>query len=701
MQSFERMHTYVDILDSLRKGHRLLPAGDFLTAFQDIPPKLVRADFAGMGITIAGTHVDLNAAYWRAKAARGRAEADTLASIAVDLELPTAADILADLRSIRTRADPVVEGGDAARVADAAADVASESEHFLLGHGRMADQYVAFRHQVETARRVAYDRYGSAIVADEVGLGKTVVAGLLIEDVLAHDANAAVLILVPPNLREQWGEKELPQFFRRPVRWSWGACAPEAAVRGQIVLLSIDAAKGVNQGPRRALTTALLERTWDLLIVDEAHDCRNPESLRFQFVYSLKARRRVFLTATPIQNSGYDMFALATLLRPGVLGRKQDFSEQYMEGERTLADASALQRTLAPLMTRTRRAESGLPFAARRLRSIAIQEFADEERDLYTELLEILRGIYRRHMSTAVPVQVPSGASAYISQFVLTAMLVLREMASHPLSAIQTLRTALRGRVKALSDLTYDTTDLAKLDSFIAQYESQSWEPDHHAKSHRLVEETDRLLRAGRKFIVYVNYLETHKKLTELLRQRHPDLTVLSYEGSMAPRHKRHVIGLFDDPTVRSCLVSTDAGGQGLNLQVADTLVNYDMPWNPMRVEQRVGRIDRVTQRSRTIDILNFLTRGTVEEYIQIVLTKKLKECTSVLGDFESPFLVEKVYEDRLTMGIGTALMESADAEDMRQRMQKLGVDDLRRYVGEYDEYAELAPASWTWHAQS
>ncbi|HEX6087537.1 MAG TPA: hypothetical protein VF266_23595, partial [Thermoanaerobaculia bacterium] len=87
----------------------------------------------------------------------------------------------------------------------------------------------------------------------------------------------------------------------------------------------------------------------------------------------------------------------------------------------------------------------------------------------------------------------------------------------------------------------------------------------------------------------------------------------------------------------------------------------------------------------------------TVEEYVQIVLTSKLKQCQRVLGEFSSPLEMEKVYEDKLTMGIGTALMESSDAEEMRYRMSHLGEDDLRTYVGDYALYESQTPAEWTW----
>jgi SNF2 family DNA or RNA helicase len=368
-----------------------------------------------------------------------------------------------------------------------------------------------------------------------------------------------------------------------------------------------------------------------------------------------------------------------------------------MASERTVRDSAGLQDSLKAVMTRTLRQDSGQPFAQRKLTTIKVSEFKTQEKQLYDELLGLLRGIYRRHMGASAEIIRPSSRAQHVSQFVLIAMLVLREMASHPLSAVHTLKTALRKRVLEFARITRDDSDLAKLDAFIRRYASETWDVAHHAKSERFLNEARALFAAGRKFIVYVNYLKTHGILINLLKKAHPDWMILKYEGTLDRADKDKAIEMFRDKSLRSCLVSTDAGGQGLNLQDADCVVNYDFPWNPMRVEQRVGRVDRASQKSKEIRVLNFRTLGTVEEYVQIVLTTKLKECRSVLGDFSSPLELEKVYEDKLTMGIGNALMEASDAEDMRKRMSRLGEDDLSRYVGDYVDYEKQTPSEWTW----
>ena len=696
----QRILRYLPALEELHEGKANIPTASFIISLGEFSPDTVRQDFVDMGITLDHrSNLDVDAAYWAVIKCQASAEYEVKKSTNMQLQLPTEADIQAALKSMQRVDTPRSRSGrsepGAARMVELAFDGTESLELFLLGQGRMSDGQVAFRHQLQTAKRVLEEMNGVAIVADEVGLGKTNIAGLILEEVVAQKPDASVLILVPPNLRKQWVKDELPAFFHREVKSDLdNKLSLSEIAKEPILLLSLDQAKGNGKGD--VLSTTLLERTWDLLIVDEAHDCRNADRLRFRFVYSLQALRRVFLTATPIHNSGYDIFNLATLLRPGCLGQRRFFAERHMAGKRLLKDSDALQQDIRPMMTRTLRRETGIRFAKRDFELIKIKTFKHEETVLYDELLNLLRGVYQRHMGPAAKIARPSGQSQYVSQFVLIAMLVLREMASHPLAAIHTLRTALRKQVKEFAFITRNDSDLTKLDAFIERYTRQSWDVTHHAKSERLLKEARRLFADGKKFVIYVNYLKTLEELAKLLAKQNRDATILSYEGSMGHGEKTEATTAFKEEP-KACLVSTDSGGQGLNLQFADCVVNYDFPWNPMRIEQRIGRVDRVKQQSKLVRILNFRTQGTVEEYVQIVLTSKLKECRSVLGEFTSPLQIEKIYEDKLTMGIGKALMESADAEDMRKRMMKLGEDELRRYIGDYALYEEQAPPEWTW----
>ena len=695
----ERILIYVPVLNRLRSKNTHASWGDFVVEVQTLSPEVIRDDFVAMGLRAAPrVKVDLNEAYWTVVDQQGIVEREIAAGANLEVGAPTVEEICAALPH-RENPERAQRAFEAAQLRDVAFDRLEDLELMLLGQGRMTDKVVAFPHQLKTAKQVMEEMEGLAIIADEVGLGKTNIAGLILEELFAHEPNASVLILVPANLRTQWANIELPNYFNRKVLTN---SRPLTAIaKAPVVLLSLDQAKGAGKG--EALATVLLNRKWDLLILDEAHDCRNADILRFKFIYSLTAKRKVFLTATPIQNSGYDIFNLVTLLKPGFFGQRRFFAEEHMNGERLLNESDALQYTVKQVMTRTLRSDTDteIEFAKRKIETIEIEKFKDAETQLYDRLLTLLQGIYHRHIGAAAPIMNPSGTERHVSQFVLIAMLVLREMASHPLAAIETLKTALWKRVKEFAEITHDDSDLEKLNDFIADYTSQTWDVEQHAKSERLLKEAETLLAAGKKFVIYVNYRKTHQLLVDELARRDPEVTIVSYEGSLGRTQKDAAIERFR-AAPKTCLVSTDCGGQGLNLQFAESVINYDFPWNPMRIEQRIGRVDRVRNKEESaaikeVKVLNFRTRGTVEEYVQIVLTAKLKEVRAVLGEFQSPLQIEKVYEDKLTMFIGRELMEARDAEDMRKRMINFGVDELRQHIGNYAEYENEAPPTWTW----
>jgi SNF2 family DNA or RNA helicase len=694
----ERLFQYRDRLDRVLATTKSLSVGDFVLLVGDIASDTIRDDLKSVGVDATpSVLIDVQTTYWKIVQCLGEVEAQVSRSKVLEATLPgqqrvdQMLDVLASAEK-NASLDPE-EAFARARFTELAYDRQTLLDHFLIAQGRMLGSFTAFPHQIRTARRILEQMNGLAIVADEVGLGKTNIAGLVMEEILAHQPSAAILILVPPNLREQWRE-ELPKFFGRQILSDLLPITPTDFAQAPILLLSFDHAKG--DGKENVVAEILLRRTWDLVVLDEAHECRNDGIIRYKFVYSLRALGRLFMSATPIQNSGYDMYNLATLLVPGLFGEKRAFAEHYMQDDQLLKDTDALSRSLDPIMTRTLRRDTGLRFAKRKLTLVEIKEFKPQESVLYDDLLNLLKSVYQRHMGASAEIVRASGRQQHVSQFVLIAMVVLREMASHPNSALNTLKTALHKRVKDLADLSRDTSDLQTLDSFIERYTVQRWDPSHHAKSERLLKEAQKLLRNGRKFIIYVNYIATQKIIAKLLQKRHPDVEVIGYDGSMGPGDKTSALQQFEKAS-RGCMVSTDSSSQGLNLDFADCIINYDFPWNPMRVEQRIGRVDRVKQKSEQVDVFNFRTRGTVEEYVQIVLTRKLAECRSVLGDFDSPLQIEKIYENKLSIGIGTALLESSDAVDMRKRMQRLGEDDFRRYIGENSIYGNQPPKQWQW----
>jgi SNF2 family DNA or RNA helicase len=539
----------------------------------------------------------------------------------------------------------------------------------LLALGRLRPERFPYRHQVESAKRVVEEVLGSAILADEVGLGKTVTAGLCVLELIERGVVRDSLILAPANLVDQWQE-ELEKFFDlRPfVARRGDPDSLRELGRAAHVLMPLDRAK---EEPFRDI---LLRRRWGCLVVDEAHRLRNPLTGRARFCYSLRAVFRLYLTATPVHNSAFDIYSLVTQVRPGMLGSRQAFQDMQLLEDGTIRDPASLQKALGTVMVRTRRKEvrasSGLRFAIRHVIEERVDDRTALERKLYDEVLGFLRTVYQRYLKTAVPLALPGEAERHVRSLVLVAMTVLRELASHPQAALGTLTHAFHERVEKLCRVTHDYSDLEALDNLLRHYEDVTWEVGTHAKTDLLLKRLPEILERSGKCIVYTEFADSLEALAGLLPAvAGPGL--VTFHGGMSRQAKVRAIRSFQERDAPAILLSTDCGGEGLNLQAAGAVVNFDFPWNPMRVEQRIGRVDRIGQPRDFLYVHNFITAGTIEFYIYAVLEKKLDVCHDVMGDFDSPVtrLMLRRPED---LGIGDLILSARDDTEMARGFQSL-----------------------------
>lgn len=575
--------------------------------------------------------------------------------------------------------------------------VIERPDYFVLAHGRLrthrGKQLLAFPHQLATVNAIFGRFCGQAIVADEVGLGKTLIGALLAFETLERHPETTVLILTPANLVKQWLD-EFRLFFGFDLKDHPHAGASELAGQ-RLVLLSLDRAKGDDLAP------SLLARRWDLLLLDEAHEVRTQTARKTMFTYSLHALNRVYLTATPVQNSGYDIYNLSNSLRPGFLNVKADFTAKYMADERSVRQPDVLQRHLSAILTRRRRKDVGQTgFAKRRVITIKIENWTAQERKAYDGLLVMLRDIYRRNLGYATPILRGSGGEDYISQFVLIAILVLREMSSHTSAALKTLDVSLRAQLQKMkaaieasgaqasaSSIRGRDFDLQQLNRFLAEHGSNLEHPEAHSKVAALIKELRRIFKkkTDQSVLVYVCFLESLKLLTRLLEEEFGnDVLVVDFYGNVP--NKDTQLTKFQESR-RACLVSTDAGGQGQNLQMANTVINYDLPWNPMKIEQRIGRVDRYGQAARTVTVLNLVNTGTIERYVYDTLRTKLTTFEHVVGEIMSPLNVDDILENRLMLGIGELILSSKSTEEMRLRFEGLDEAALHRYMDRYEQY--------------
>ncbi|HYR28421.1 MAG TPA: DEAD/DEAH box helicase, partial [Thermoanaerobaculia bacterium] len=318
---------------------------------------------------------------------------------------------------------------------------------------------------------------------------------------------------------------------------------------------------------------------------------------------------------------------------------------------------------------------------------------SDEESHLYNQVLSLLRGIYRWHLGGANFLRRPSGKEQAVSQLVLIAMLVLRELASHPAAAIKTMAGPLKKTVEKLAKASGAAADLRNLDAKLAvlakQYGDETWGAGKHRKTDHLIEQLPALAGKYGRVIVYVEFRETQKAIMSRLAQipkealrahgLHRRPVTIVYNGELSQTEKDHNVDRLNDAK-HAWFISTDAGGQGLNLQSGRVVVNFDFPWNPMRVEQRIGRVDRIGQRAPNVIVQNYLTIGTIEEYVYRALRQKLNVCEDVLGRvIPQIFQLERVHARYATpedvLGIGQIILSSENEDDLRAKFRQFGAE--------------------------
>jgi len=239
-----------------------------------------------------------------------------------------------------------------------------------------------FAHQIRACDKVMRDLNGRAILADEVGLGKTVEAGIVLKEYVLRGAVRTALVLVPASLCEQWRAElwekfELDFVVSRGPAGQWG--------RHPLVISSLETAR--HERHRRRVRGA----NYDVVVVDEAHRLRNHLTLGWKFINDLNPRYLLLLTATPVQNDMRELYNLATLVRPGTVGTFSQFRRDFLTGhdKRTPRNTPRLRALLESVMIRSRRADTDLVFAPRKVETQWVVQTA-EERRLYHEVSDFV-----------------------------------------------------------------------------------------------------------------------------------------------------------------------------------------------------------------------------------------------------------------------------------------------------------------------
>ncbi len=585
------------------------------------------------------------------------------------------------------------------------------------------------------------------LIADEVGVGKTIEAGLILKELQARREIKTVLIICPkPLVAERKWQEEMKRFderFEHLDGKSLRYCINETNMDGAwpqkyarvIVPYSLfdeGLLMGKQQGHKKHPGLLDLDQppAFDLVIVDEAHAIRNTDTWAYRVVrhFCDNAEAVLLLSATPIQMGNNDLFTLLHLLRPDVITSRKDFDHMaepntYLNAaiEATRAakaewkniaidalndalittwglgvlmndpriqqaydvltsdDESPQTRlkltrqleelyTFSPFINRTRRRDIG-NFTTRKPETVSV-DFTPEQAALHTNLIELIaRILVYRHGDQNLKFMM-STVRRQIASCVFGLAPLLDAMLNRHLSQLELSEMDDENNLEQFSEILAEfRTDV---DALIRQAQAIKG-PDPKLDAFlKVIRDKQKL--ANNKLLVFSGFRHTLAYLIEKLS--HEQVRFGLIHGDIADDQRRELRNRFslakEDPKALDVLLSSEVGCEGLDYQFCDGLVNYDLPWNPMRVEQRIGRIDRYGQKSETVVIYNFITPGTVDADIY-------ERCLLRIGIFRQALGGSEEILGKLTREI-KEIAESftLNAEEQAARFQQLADNEIR-----------------------
>jgi len=571
-------------------------------------------------------------------------------------------------------------------------------------------------HQIYIAHRVARKLQPRMILADEVGLGKTIEAGLILKELRARAQIQRVLVLCPASLQAQW-QQELRSKFNEHFEIMDGAAVKYLGQRGanpwakrDNVICSLPFASY----PKRM--EQIVEAEWDLVVFDEAHRVRrwrqSKTRVKTTQAYRLADELKeltsglLLLTATPMQLHSFELFSLIELVEPGLFptfesyeqrrrqlpqlneamktlvswrampqdqrpeaGRKLESTLQRVgiadpnlahlddDGDRSaLMDRLVERHPLSNVMVRNRKAELG-GFVRRDPHRVPV-ELSDEEAELYEDVTDYTRQGYNEAVATK------NNAVGFLmvtyQKLMASSSHAVRASFQKRITKLRQQQKAARERQAQLTESALDelrdaaelseardevegaVLDMARLGIEIDRLEDLVTRLGRmrDSKADTLVAAADAIFenKPDEKILVFTQFIETQQFIAAALRAN--GYSVSLFNGSMSLDDKEEAVRVFRERG--QVLVATESGGEGRNFQFCHILFNYDLPWNPMKVEQRIGRLDRIGQK-RPILIYNLACAGTIEERVLDVLDQRIGlfeesvgSLDPILGDVET-----------------------------------------------------------------
>jgi superfamily II DNA or RNA helicase len=526
----------------------------------------------------------------------------------------------------------------------------SQADHFdsLICMNTLRD-VERYAYQVETVRKVLRSFRGRVLLADEVGLGKTIEAGMVLKEYMLRGMVKKTLILTPPALMSQWCEELSSKFDLAPISTDAIALRQDPERFWQthdLIVASLALARNKHHRP-------LLGRIgFDMVIVDEAHHVKNDRTVGWKLVNELKSRFLLLLSATPVENNLMDLFSLVTLLKPGQLGTKTSFRRQFvLRGDPTQPrNRERLRGLIGEVMIRNTRALADIKLPVRHASTVLV-EGAPAERELYAKLTDLVR----------------EGFQGKVSR--LSLGLLLQEAGSSPRAVRKTL-LKMSEHSRMDGSMKRQMTKLAKLCEYVP----------NTSKTARLME----LLEISKeKVLVFSRFTATLEEIAQRLSES--GISFSTFRGNMSAAEKDRAVGNFQNGN--NVMLCSEIGGEGRNLQFCSTMVNFDLPWNPMKIEQRIGRIHRIGQ-TRPVHVYNLCAANTAEHHILDVLDRRINMFELVIGEVDlvlGQTKSETEFEDRILDIYG----QSQNDHEITNAFESLG-DELLAARQQYDKIKRL-----------
>lgn len=537
-------------------------------------------------------------------------------------------------------------------------------------------------HQIDAALFALQSPISQGIIlADEVGLGKTIEAGIVISEYFSRGKNS-IIVVAPASLCQQW-QIEMQEKFDLPTQILDSKLIRTALKEENINIFQFKGITICSYNCAVQFKKLIKDCNWDLVVIDEAHKLRNFYKGKTKIAEGINetflGKKKLLLTATPIQNSLMDIFSLVSIIDPSILGNEYSFMENYLYSEHRHEE---LKRRLQCVLHRTLRRDvlEYIKYTNREAMTVAFNPSKAEE-ELYTAVSAYVQDISQIAITT---------------RYRTLIVLMIRKLMSSSTAAVKGTLEGLMHRLTTIEKSGGNLDELAGFmldDELLGEYEDnlEDFELEQalnkatpkiadikaekaflqnlldKAKAIKVDGKTEKLIGALnqgfekiqekgglRKAIIFTesnrtlnylyDYLENNGfagKIVTFNGQNNSPLCNQIYNdyvekhsseltGSRANDMKKALVTKFREDA--EIMIATEAAAEGLNLQFCSLLVNYDLPWNPQRIEQRIGRVHRYGQKCDVV-IINFINKKNVADVrLYDILQRKFKLFDGVFG---------------------------------------------------------------------